>query len=93
MSEIQTTLLDFFGFAWWVEISTEIPRCSYYFGPFSKAEDAEVAKHGYIEDLEQEGAQGIEVNVRRCKPSILTLDKDSKHYHKIPPLNRYNISK
>lgn len=93
MSEIQSTLLDFFGFAWWVQVSTETPRCSYYFGPFSKAEDAEVAKHGYVEDLEQEGAQGITVSVRRCKPSVLTLDKDNRHYCEVTSLHPYEGSK
>lgn len=73
MEEILTNLLQFVGQAWWVEIVTEAPRCTYYFGPFSSAKDAEAARGGYVEDLEQEGAQGIKVNVKRCKPTTLTI--------------------
>ncbi|MEH2162085.1 MAG: DUF1816 domain-containing protein [Nostoc sp.] len=24
-------------FAWWVEVNTTVPRCTYYFGPFDIA--------------------------------------------------------
>ncbi|MEC4818377.1 MAG: DUF1816 domain-containing protein [Scytonema sp. PMC 1069.18] len=64
------------GFAWWVEIVTQNPRCTYYFGPFLSSADAQVALKGYVEDLEQEGAQGISVNVKRCKPDALTIADD-----------------
>lgn len=76
MQESLTNLLNLFGFAWWVEIKTESPRCIYYFGPFLGSKDAEAAKAGYIEDLEKEGAQGIFVSVKRCKPSRLTISDD-----------------
>ncbi|MDH6061763.1 DUF1816 domain-containing protein [Chrysosporum bergii ANA360D] len=64
------------GLAWWVEIVTQNPRCTYYFGPFLRYADAEVALKGYKEDLELEGAQGIVVNLKRCKPSTLTIAED-----------------
>jgi len=38
--------------------------------------DAKVALKGYVEDLEVEGAQGIVVNVKRCKPGTLTIAED-----------------
>jgi hypothetical protein len=38
--------------------------------------EANKASIGYIEDLEIEGAQGIIVNVERCKPSVLTIAED-----------------
>jgi hypothetical protein len=69
-------LLNAFGLAWWVEIATETPRCTYYFGPFFTKTEAEIAKSGYIEDLELEGAQGIAFLVKRCKPDILTVSDD-----------------
>ncbi len=65
-----------FGLAWWVEIATQNPRCTYYFGPFLSSMDAKAAIKGYVEDLEQEGAQGIAVNVKRCKPNALTIADD-----------------
>ncbi|QSJ20394.1 DUF1816 domain-containing protein [Nostoc sp. UHCC 0702] len=64
------------GLAWWVEIVTQNPRCTYYFGPFLSSSDAKVAIKGYVEDLEIEGAQGILVNVKRCKPNTLTIAED-----------------
>ncbi|MBW4646905.1 MAG: DUF1816 domain-containing protein [Goleter apudmare HA4340-LM2] len=64
------------GLAWWVEIVTQNPRCTYYFGPFLSSADAKIALKGYVEDLELEGAQGIAVNVKRCKPNSLTIAED-----------------
>lgn len=64
------------GLAWWVEITTQNPRCTYYFGPFLSAMDAKGAIKGYVEDLEQEGAQGIIIDVKRCKPQALTIAED-----------------
>lgn len=71
---------------WWVEIKTENPACTYYFGPFDIAEEAELAKGGYIEDLEQEGAQDIQVTVMRCKqPAQLTIEGQGTHSVGEPP--------
>jgi hypothetical protein len=76
MQEFFTGLLDFLGFAWWVEVKTESPRCTYYFGPFLTAKEAEAAKPGYVEDLQQESAQGIVAITKRCKPVQLTVYDD-----------------
>lgn len=76
MKEVLTSLLDGLGLAWWVEIVTEKPRCTYYFGPFLKFGEAQAAKPGYVEDLEQEDAQGIQVSIKRCKPATLTIADD-----------------
>lgn len=61
------------GMAWWVEITTESPRCTYYFGPFQNSSEALAACPGYVEDLESEQAQGIETNIKCCKPGVLTV--------------------
>lgn len=58
--------------AWWAEITTTSPRCTYYFGPFQSYDEAKQAYPGYIEDLDGEGAQGIIVVVKRCNPEVLT---------------------
>ena len=78
MKEILTGLLQTFGLAWWVEIKTDKPQCTYYFGPFADANSAEASKPGYVEDLEKEGAQGIQVNIKRCKPENLTISVDEE---------------
>ena len=62
-----------FSTAWWVEINTASPRCIYYFGPFDTDVEAKTAYPGYIEDLDGEGAQGIVVIIKRCKPDALTI--------------------
>lgn len=59
--------------AWWVEVTTTEPRCVYYFGPFNSSEAAEIARPGYLEDLEQEGAKGIVTSIKRCKPKAMTI--------------------
>lgn len=67
------SFLNRLGFAWWVEVITQSPSCTYYFGPFASSQEAEAEKLGFIDDLEQEQAQGIQVAVKRCQPSELTI--------------------
>ena len=76
MKEFLISLLNFFGLAWWVEVKTSAPRCIYYFGPFLTAQEAEAAKAGYVEDIENEGAEGLSVSIYRCKPINLTVAED-----------------
>lgn len=76
IKELTINLLNAFGLAWWVEVATETPRCTYYFGPFFTKTEAEIALSGYVEDLEIEGAQGIAFLVKRCKPDVLTVSDD-----------------
>ena len=58
---------------WWVEIVSTKPTCIYYFGPFDHPQQAFVNQNGYIEDLVNEGAQGITVEIKWCKPKELTI--------------------
>ena len=68
-------LLGVFTNSWWIEISTTQPQVIYYFGPFDSEEDAFKHKGGFIEDLEQEGAEGIKVlTTRRDEPEDLTIE-------------------
>jgi hypothetical protein len=76
MKEALIKILHFLGLAFWVEIVTASPRCTYYFGPFFSEKEALAAKGGYVEDLENEGAQGISVAIKRCKPTNLTIFDD-----------------
>jgi hypothetical protein len=73
MKEILISLLNVFGCAFWVEILTETPNCTYYFGPFISQQEARTSQFGYLEDLEAEHAQGIKVKIKRCKPDTLTI--------------------
>ena len=63
-------------FAWWIEIVTEVPCCTYYFGPFTSANEAKLAQSGYIEDLVQERAEGMTLRIDWCKPLDLTIFED-----------------
>lgn len=76
IQDIWSSALHLVGQAWWVEITTEQPHCTYYFGPFATAVEADEAKSGYVEDLEGESAQGIKVAIKRCKPTQLTIEHD-----------------
>ncbi|MEM9487375.1 MAG: DUF1816 domain-containing protein [Cyanobacteria bacterium J06639_14] len=59
--------------SWWVKIHTEMPQCIYYFGPFTDAQEATSYQPGYIEDLVQEGAQGINTETQKGEPEVLTI--------------------
>ncbi|NJM84817.1 MAG: DUF1816 domain-containing protein [Leptolyngbyaceae cyanobacterium RM2_2_21] len=69
-------MLNIFVGEWWIEIVTQTPKCTYYFGPFTSEAEANIAKTGYIEDLEQEGAAQIVATIQRCnRPDELTIDE------------------
>ena len=61
---------------WWLEVITKEPYCIYYFGPFDNATEAAQAQEGYLEDLKQEGAEGIEMQIKLYSPSNLTIFQD-----------------
>ena len=61
------------GRPYWVEISTKKPYCIYYFGPFDSSTEAKQMQHGYVEDLVQEKASGIDVKIKQCLPTTLTI--------------------
>ena len=87
MKELVTGMFDSLGWAYWVEITTDNPRCIYYFGPFLNEKEAISAQSGYIEDLKDEGAEGIIVVVKRCKPEQLTIfeeENESLGFKPIP---------
>lgn len=58
---------------WWIKIDSQIPQCTYYFGPFNSLAEAESHRPGYLHDLEVEGAQGITVLIEQCQPRQLTI--------------------
>lgn len=72
MEEFILSILEVLGKAWWVEIKTESPKCTYYFGPFVRKRDAAKMKPGYVEDLQGEGAEVVSLEIKRCKPTVLT---------------------
>ena len=71
---IWSNILQFIGRAWWVKITTDLPNCTYYFGPFATMNEADTHQLGYIEDLESEFATGIHASIERCHPAHLTID-------------------
>jgi hypothetical protein len=66
-------LLNRLGLAWWIEVTTQSPKCIYYFGPFASSQEAKEELPGYLEDLTHESAEGIQAVVKRCQPSELTI--------------------
>ncbi|WP_330202419.1 DUF1816 domain-containing protein [Cyanobacterium sp. Dongsha4] len=82
MREQLITVLDFFGLACWLEITTNHPECIYYFGPFLNQREAQSYTQGYIEDLKEENAIGIIAKFRRCKPKTLTIFDEDISYSK-----------
>lgn len=90
MKEPMLKFLDVLGLAYWVEIVTDNPKCTYYFGPFISKEEAETSYGGYVEDLYGEEAKDIKVAVKRCKPNNLTVFdevEDIKTFKGLPSLS------
>lgn len=87
MKELFTNMLQVVGLAWWVKIDTQHPRCTYYFGPFVSKQEATTYQSGYIEDLTGEKAQGITVEILRCKKSpeqLTVFDEVQEEVHPKP---------
>lgn len=65
---MKNVLQQLFGFLfksdekWWLEIKTEAPTCTYYFGPFETESEAKAEQAGYVEDLQQEGSKVLVTN-------------------------------
>ncbi len=74
MKEILINTRNSFKFAWWIEVVTENPTCTYYFGPFMNAKEAQTDYYGYVEDLQTEGAKPVSILIKRCQPTHLTID-------------------
>ncbi len=78
-----TKLLNVFGIKeqknlpYWLKITTKVPKCVYYFGPFDSPLEAKSLQAGYIEDLLSENAQGIHLELEQCsQPTDLTVCED-----------------
>ncbi|NEQ30943.1 MAG: DUF1816 domain-containing protein [Leptolyngbya sp. SIO4C5] len=85
MKNLLNGIFNLFAGEWWIEIVTQTPKCTYFFGPFSSEEEAQIAQVGYIEDLEQEGAVQIASSIQRCsRPEELTIDESTDGMGGIP---------
>lgn len=69
-------MVERLGLVWWIEIVTANPCCTYYFGPFVSEKQAQLSCSGYIEDLKQEEAQILTINIKRCQPEELTISDE-----------------
>lgn len=90
MKGILTKFLDTLGWAYWIEITTEQPRCTYYFGPFLSVQEAKLEQPGFIEDLQEEGAKSIKVGIQRCQPQELTIFDESVDRLDFKPVLAFN---
>lgn len=62
---------------YWLRITTKVPKCTYYFGPFDTPLEAKALQAGYIEDLMAEEAQGIHIELEQTlEPDNLTICED-----------------
>ncbi|AMA08203.1 MULTISPECIES: DUF1816 domain-containing protein [unclassified Picosynechococcus] len=87
MKELLLKLFETIGRAYWLEITTEQPECTYYFGPYLSRKEAIAAQPGFLEDLTNEGAQNIDVNLQRCRtPKELTIFDDSGSKKTLMPI-------
>lgn len=77
---LTTKILNILGiqqvknFPYWLKITTKVPQCVYYFGPFDSPLEAKALQGGYIEDLISENAQGIHIEMEHgSQPESLTV--------------------
>lgn len=77
---LATKLFDLLGIKrkkpvpYWLKITTKVPKCVYYFGPFDSPLEAKALQAGYIEDLMEEKALGIHVELeQKPQPQELTV--------------------
>lgn len=90
MNNILLKIVEALGLAYWIEIKTEIPKCTYYFGPFLTADEAKKTQGGYLEDLKGEGATGIQLAIKKIKPKQLTIFDEADetvNFKRIPVFN------
>ncbi len=65
------------GREWWVEVDTDSPNRTYYFGPYDSKDEASDNTNGYIKDLEKKGAKKISINIKQGRqPSQLTANDE-----------------
>ncbi len=77
MKNFFSGLLNFFSNPWWVKVTTAEPNCVYYFGPFDNEAEAVQAEHGFVEDLQGEGALQIQTSLQNIPaPKELTIEID-----------------
>ncbi|MEG4091113.1 DUF1816 domain-containing protein [Microcoleus sp. Pol12B4] len=63
---------------WWVEVETDSPKRTYYFGPYDSRQEASNSSNRYIRDLENKGAKKISINIKQgSQPTHLTASEDS----------------
>ena len=60
-------------FGWWIGILTSKPDYIYYFGVFNSYREAELSKNDYIQDLKEEKAKIIDIQIKQCQPKQLTV--------------------
>lgn len=58
---------------YWVEVETENPSCTYYFGYFAHPLAAKLMQRGYVKDLLEEQAIVLSAEIKRCQPKQLTI--------------------
>ena len=61
---------------WWLEIKTQKPLCTYYFGPFNSKREAEKARLDYTYELYMEQATGFSFNISQTQPKQLTISAE-----------------
>lgn len=65
------------GREWWVEVDTDSPKRTYYFGPYETKDEASNNTSGYIKDLEKKGSKKISINIKQGRqPSQLTASDE-----------------
>ena len=57
------------GEEWWVEVHTDLPKRTYYFGPYESKDKAYDNTKGYVADLKKKGSKKISINIKQRQQS------------------------
>jgi len=90
MNNLLLKIAEILGLAYWIEIKTDIPKCTYYFGPFLTEGEARSNQAGYLEDLKGEGAVNIQLAIKKIRPEQITIFDEADetvNFKRIPVFN------
>lgn len=66
-------------FGWWIEIVTNKPKYTYYFGGFDSYWEIKSLKYKYIQDFKKKEIEIVNIQVLQCQPEELIAPVISRY--------------
>lgn len=78
---------------WWIKVMTAYPSCTYYFGPFDTAQEAYYHQAEYLQDIQEEGAEGISTIIEKGHPHQLTIFDENNDTSWVKPTHVQELTR